>query len=67
MSNRDLTGHNNTVKKELAAIDDLEIHTLTDEELNAVAGAWAEKTGTGTGTTVVSCACCCAPCTSPTS
>ena len=49
----DLTG--NTVKNELAAIDDLEITALTDEELNAVAGGLFDKNNT---TNTASCSCC---------
>lgn len=61
--NNDLTGDGNMVRNELAAIDDLKISPLTDEELYAVAGGW---NGTH-ATTVVSCACCMAGGTNPPS
>jgi len=56
--NNDLTGN----KNELAAIDDLEINALTDDELNAVAGGFLDKNTT----TTASCSCCTAGATNIT-
>jgi hypothetical protein len=56
--NNDLTGN----KNELAAIDDLEINALTDDELNAVAGGFLDKNTT----TTASCQCCVAGATNQT-
>jgi hypothetical protein len=63
--NNDPAGRQNTVNSELAAIDDLEINALTDDELNAVAGGLFDKNKNTT--TVASCMCCGATCTSPPS
>ena len=54
-TNKNLT---DTVKNELASIDNLEISPLSDDELDAVAGGWADST------TAASCSCCVAGATS---
>jgi len=54
MKKNEVTGN----KNELAAIDELEINPLTDEELNAVAGGFLDR-----NTTAASCSCCAATAT----
>ena len=57
MKNKDLIG-NDVLTNGLAAIDGLEISPLSDEELDAVAGGFLDKT------TTASCSCCVAGATS---